>query len=113
MPAVRLIPITDDATFPYSDVKRRLEQDADLIPKDFRPMIEAGRRMGWTAAMIRANEELADRGKCFDFTLRAEPYLSGSLFENNVFFHITGDEQEALEYIITLAEELGVRVYQH
>ena len=113
MPAVRLIPKTDDASFPYDAAKRLLAQDADLTPKDFGPMIEAGRRMRWTEAMIRANEELARRGKCFDFQMRVEPSLSGSLFEDNVFFSVTGDEKAALAYIRRLAKELGVRVFKH
>src|SRR5262245_55496639 len=113
MPAVRLVPITDDAEFPYAEAKRRLGQDADLTPKDFGPMIEAGRRMRWTEAMIRANEDLARRGHCFDFVLRVEPFLRGSLFEDNVFFSITDDEGAAMAYIKRLAKELGVRVYRH
>jgi hypothetical protein len=113
MPAVRLVPITDDAEFPYAEAKRRLEEDAKLIPKDFGPMIEAGRRMRWTEEMIRGNEDLARRGNCFDFVMRVEPFLSGALFENNVFFSITGDEHAALTYIRRLAKELGVCVYKH
>jgi hypothetical protein len=113
MPAVRLIPKTDDAPFPYDAAKRRLAQDADLTPKDFAPMIETGRRMRWTEAMIRANEELARRSKCFDFQMRAEPNLSGSLFEDNVFFSVTGDEKAAMAYIKRLTKELGVRVFKH
>jgi hypothetical protein len=113
MPAVRLIPKTDDAAFPYDEAKQRLEQDADLMPKDFGPMIEAGRRMGWTQAMIRANEELALYGKCFDFQMRVAPNLTGTLFEDNIFFSITGQERAALAYIRRLAKELGVRVFKH
>lgn len=113
MSAVRLVPISDDADFPYAEAKRCLERDAELTPKDFGPMIEAGRKMRWTDEMIRTNEELAHRGNCFDFVLRAEPFLSGSLFENNVFFSITGDERVALAYIKRLADELSVRVSRH
>lgn len=113
MPAVRLVPIDDKADFPYVAAKQLLERDADLTPKDFGPLLAAGRRMHWTPAMIRANEELAERGNCYDFRLRDEPFLGGSLFENNVFFSITGDERAAMAYIRGLARELGVRVYVH
>jgi hypothetical protein len=113
MPTVRLVPITDEADFPYEEAKRLLERDADLTPKDFGPLVAAGRRMHWTEAMLRANEELAERGNCYDFRLRAEPLLAGSLFEDNVFFSITGDERAALAYIRGLARVLGVRVYRH
>lgn len=112
MPAVRLVPIGDDE-FPYAEAKSRLEQDVTLTPKDFGPMIAAGRRMGWTAEMIRANEELARRGNCFDFVMGGEPSIRGSLYEDNVFFSITGDDNAALSYIQRLAEELGVRVHRH
>jgi hypothetical protein len=69
--------------------------------------------MGWTGAMIRANEGLAERGNCFDFQMRVEPYLSGTLYEDNVFFSVTGDEGTAMRYIGRLADELGVRVFRH
>jgi hypothetical protein len=98
---------------PIAEAKRRLEQAADLTPKDFGPMIEAGRRMRWTSAMIRANEELSARGNCYDYTLSTEPYLTGSLFEDNIYFSLAGDERMALKYIERLARELGVRVYRH
>jgi len=39
-----------------------------------------------------------------------EPFLIGLLFEDNVFFTITGEEQAATAYVERLAEELGVRV---
>ena len=113
MPAVRLVPLTDNATFPYTEARLRLEQDAELTAKDFGAMIQAGRRMGWTGDMIRANEELAARRNCYDFALTVEPHLRGSLFEDNIFFSVTGDERAALEYIERLARELGLRVYRH
>jgi hypothetical protein len=113
MPAVRLVPITDDAPFPYEEAKRLLEEDSDLTPTDFAPMIAAGRRMRWPEEMIRANEELAKRGKCFDFEMRVEPILRGSLFEDNIFLHIAGEERAAMAYIERLARELGLRVHQH
>ncbi len=113
MPAVRLVPKGDRAAFPYDEAKQRLEEDANLTPKDFGPMIDAGRRMGWTEVMIRAHEELAQRGKCFDFQMRVAPHLRGSLFEDNVFFSITEEEATALAYITRLANKLGVRVFKH
>jgi hypothetical protein len=76
-------------------------------------MIAAGRRMRWPEEMIRANEELAKRGKCFDFQIRVESFLRGSLFEDNIFFHITGEERAAMAYIERLAKALGVRVHRH
>jgi hypothetical protein len=113
MPAMRLVAITDDAGFPYAEAKRRLAQDADLTPADLTPMIAAGRRMGWTGELIRANEELARRGNCFDFALQVAPYLTGTLYEDNVFFRMTGDESAEVAYVEKLAEELGAAVYRH
>ena len=113
MPAIRIVPPTDDAPFPYQAAKELLAQDADLTPADLQAMIAAGKRMGWTEEMIMANEELAQRGHCFDFVLRIEPFLRGTLYENNIFFSITGDEMAAQRYIKALAGKLGARVYKH
>ena len=113
MAAIRIAPTKDDASFPYQAAKEFLAQDADLTPADLEAMIAAGKRMGWTEDMIRANEELARRGLCFDFVLRIEPFLRGTLYENNILFSITGDEKAAQRYIKALAKKLGGRVHKH
>jgi hypothetical protein len=111
--AIRIVPEDDDAEFPYAEARRRLEIDAELMPKDFAPMIEAGKRMGWSPAMVRANEELAERGKSFDFIMKVEPFLQGTLYEDNIYFIVDDDEKAAKKYIRALARELGAAVYTH
>ncbi len=113
MSATRLIPITDDAPFPYEAVKRRLTADAVLTPKDFAEMITIGKRIGWTEEMIRENQRLADAGNCFSFTVQGLPRLRGTLFENNVFFANSDTEGPAFAYIEGLAAELNLRVFRH
>lgn len=113
MPAIRIVPVDDDDDFPYEEALRLLEQDADLEPADLTEMIEAGRRMGWSQEMIVANEALAAGGKCFSFTLRKPPHLSGTLYEDNIFFSINGNERDAKTYIRSLAKLLGAAVYEH
>jgi hypothetical protein len=110
--AVQIIPIDANADFPYAAALLRLQKDADVIPKDFGPLIAAARKTGWPEDMIEANEELARRGRCYDFTLKSEPFLTGSLFEDGLEFRITGDKEAAMAYIKQLAVELGTLVFR-
>ena len=114
---IRLIPKTDDAAFPYEEAMRLLQANAGINfkPKDFAPMIAAGTRLGWTVEMIRANEELARRGNCFEFASEKAPFLRGSLFEDNVFFSFSGAKHEhaCVPEIERLAKLLDVRVLRH
>ena len=84
-----------------------------FIAKDFTSMLAAGRRMGWSEAMLRANEELAARGKCFDFSQGAPPGLKGSLFEDNIFFSFVSAQhlEASLPVIQRLADALNARVH--
>jgi len=112
--AARLIPKTDESEFPYEEVRRRLFENPStrVRPFDFGPMIEAGKRMGWTEEMIRTNEELSHRGRCFAFEMTQEPFLRGTLYEDNVFFSFSGAEHEraSMHAIEGLAREFDVRV---
>jgi hypothetical protein len=115
MPAIRLIPKTDESDFPYDAALELIRQlpHVDLRPKDFAPLLEAGRRMRWTDKMIRSHEEMAARGKCYEFRWAGPPALLGTLFEDNVFFNVIGDEQATLRFIQAWADKLDVRVFQH
>lgn len=117
MPAYRLIPKQDDAEFPYDSALSLILglSDADVRPKDFGPLIAAGRRMRWTEQMIRSHEDMAKRGKCFDFYWTAEDdtKISGTLFENNIFFSAIDDELATLDVLKRWANQLDVRVFKH
>ena len=114
MSVIRIVPRDDDSPFPYQRAHEELRTlGVTLAPKDFTAMLNAGRRIGWSEAMIRANEELAERGNCYDFYQTATPRLRGSLFENNIYFSFeSGEHQEAcLPLIRTLADSLGAAIW--
>ena len=115
MAAIRLIPKTDESEFPYDAALKLIQSlpDVMLRPQDFTQMIATGKRIGWPEVMIRSHEEMAARGKCFQFRWDGYPALSGSLFEDNVFFSIIDDEQATLEFINAWATKLDVRVFRH
>lgn len=115
--ALRLIPKTDDGPFPYEMARQLLLNLEGLVftPKDFGPMLAAGRRMGWPDELIRANEDLARKGRCFDFAMTKAPFLRGSLFEDNVFFSFSsrGHRDGCMPEIERLASTLDVRIHHH
>jgi len=119
MAACRLIPKTDDAAFPYDEAMRVLivEQPAMTFqPKDFAPLIAAGRdHAHWSPELIREHEEMAQRGRCFDFRLERAPHLQGTLFEDNIWFsfHSAEHEKSCLRFIERLREYLDVRILHH
>jgi hypothetical protein len=115
MPAVRLIPKTDDAEFPYDAALAMLRAlpGVELRPKDFVSLLEAGSRCGWTEEMLQVHEEMARRGRCFDFAWNGPPTLRGSLFEDNVFISVVDDEPATLRLVAAWARKLDVRVFQH
>ena len=118
MAFVRSVPKSGDDPSPYDDAKRLLLiEDSDCIfeQADLRPMIEAGRRMGWPEALIRANEELQQRGRCFKFEIQREPCLNGTLFEDNVMFELSNStsDEDALREINRLATQLNLKVFHH
>jgi hypothetical protein len=115
MSGVRLIPKTDESEFPYQKAKQILLfslKDMSFQSTDFAPMIVAGERIGWTEEMITAHQALAEGGNCFDFRLQINPYLSGTLYEDNIFFRFVDSEQEreCMPLIQELATRLDVRV---
>ena len=87
-------------------------EGVELVPKDFTRMLEVGRRIGWPKALIEANEQLAARGRCFDIAHSAPPELTGSLFEDNIFFSFTSDDHEMIcrPVILQLATKLNLIV---
>ena len=115
MPAIRLIPKTDDAEFPYDAALALIQRLPGVVlrPADLAPMIAAGKRMGWPEAMVRANEALAARGKCWAFSWSGPPALTGTLYEDNVFLSVVDDEMATLKLIRSWATELNGRVFQH
>jgi len=117
--ACRLIPKTDAGPFPYDEAKRLLlfEQPAMTFePKDFAPVIAAGREhCHWSAEVIRQHEEMAQRGRCFDFRLERPPHLQGTLFEDNIWFSFYSPQHQksCLRFIEALREKLDVQILHH
>lgn len=115
---VRIVPASDNVPFPYDEAKRVLiieNPDCIFEQADLRPMIEAGRRFNWTAEMIKANQELHDRGNCLKFRVERKPFLDGTLFEDNIMFDLTNvsSHEDALREITRLAKLLGATVFRH
>lgn len=116
MSAARLIPKTDESPFPYDDALRLLildNSEMNFCKKDFGPLIEAGRRFHWTEETLRINEEMAARGKCYDFDLAIPPFVRGTLYEDNVFITIGvyGEyEKDAADLVKQWAKQLDVRL---
>ena len=113
MSGVRLI-AKDETDFPWAGALQELRslEGAELVPKDFTRMLEAGRRIGWPRELIEANEQLAARGRCFDIAQSAPPELRGSLFEDNIFFSFLSDDHEksCRPVIEQLATTLNLKV---
>lgn len=110
---IRLIPATDSSEFPYavaSSMLRDMEGMA-ISDVDFPAMIEAGKRFGWPQKTIDSHWGMMERGKCFQFAQSREPFLQGTMYEDNIFFsfhdHI---HQESCKLVIeSMAKVLGVR----
>src|SRR5437870_1892326 len=97
MSGIRLIPKTDESEFPYMEARQILLfelHDVFFKPTDFDALISAGKRVGWTAEMIAEHQAMAERKKCFDFRMESVPYLSGTLYEDNIFFSFYDSQQE-------------------
>lgn len=116
MSAVRIISKNEDEDFPYEAAKAYLTENftLDTYPVDFEEMIEVGRRIGWPDALIRANQLLAERGKCFNFAQTDYPKLQGSLFEDNIFFSFTDSlhYEICLPVIKVIAKSIGCVVFK-
>ena len=119
MAACRLIPKTDEATFPYDEAMRLLLfEDASMMfsPKDFVALIAAGREHGhWSVETIREHEQMAERGRCFEFRSERPPYLEGTLYEDNIWFsfHSFEHQKACLPVIESLRQKLNVRILNH
>ena len=115
MAAMRIIPGTDDAAFPYEEARFLLEHLPGVrkTETDIPAMVAAGTRMGWTKEMVDAHWELMRRGRCFDF--HVDDGVSCTLWENNIFFHFFGrtHEERCLPLIEDLARQLRCRLRRY
>ena len=110
---IRLIPATDESAFPH-DVAASMLRDMDgmtISDVDFPAMIEAGKRFGWPQKMIDSHWGMMERGNCFQFDQNSEPFLQGTMYEDNIFFAFQGRaHQKSCEAVIdSMAQILGVR----
>jgi len=110
--AIRIIPPTDDAPFPYEDAKKILERlpGVTKTETDIPAIVAAGTKLGWPTAVIDKHWEWMRRGKCFDFNV--DDGISCTLWEDNIFFRFfnSGHEQKCLPIIESMAEQLGCRL---
>jgi hypothetical protein len=117
MSGTRLVPVSDSAEFPYGAVKERLLAlpSIELEPVDFERMIEVGKRIGWSKELLDGHEALKLGGRCFTFRQNVPPWLRGTLYEHNVFFEYTDEQQERLvrPHITELAQGLDVRLVEY
>jgi len=110
---LRLVP-APGRVFPWSQVRRTLHDAGGMSFEelDIPALVAAGQRMGWSQAMIDHHWKLMQNGRCFRFDQDDEPELSGSLYEDNVFFSFIDAEHEAAcrPFIEGLAEALGLEL---
>jgi hypothetical protein len=113
--AIRIIPPTDEAPFPYDAAKAILEglPGVSRSETDIPEIVAAGARFGWPKAMIDEHWELMRRGKCFDY--HVEDGISCTLWEDNIFFGFHSGEHEdaCLPVIQSMAAQLGCRILRH
>jgi hypothetical protein len=112
MAAMRIIPATDEAPFPYERAKDLLEHlpMVSKTPTDIPAIVAAGARFGWPKALIDRHWEWMRRGMCLDFNVPGG--ISCTLWEDNIFFRFfDGDhEDRCLPVIADLASQLGCRL---
>lgn len=119
MAACRLIPKTDEARFPYDEAMRLLlfeDSSMTFRPKDFGLLISAGRdHAHWSAETVRLHEQMAERGRCFDFRSECPPFLEGTFYEDNIFFsfHSFDHEKACFPAIEALRQKLDVRILRY
>ena len=96
MTGIRLIP-ADEVNFPYDAVVSALRNLPGMCfdELDIPAMVAAGKRIGWPQSLIDSHWDLMKRGKCFSFYQEETPGLTGSFYENNVFFSFNSAEHEA------------------
>ena len=111
--SVRLIPITDDAEFPYDSAAAMLRSMDNMLIEDvdFPSMIEAGKRFGWPQALIDSHWAMMERGNCFHFHQDCPPELHGDMYEDNIWltFFDAEHEEACMPVIDEMAKTLGVR----
>ncbi len=116
MPATRLIPATDDAEFPYEELLAHIWTLDGVAIKhaDLSEMIAAGKRSGWSAEMIAANEALQRTGRCRDVMQSKPPYLYATLYLDNLYIMYWDNAHRiaCAPLVASMANKLGVRIWQ-
>lgn len=112
MSTIRIIPATDDASFPYSAALHALQELPDVVQEetDIPAIIHAGKRIGWPQKVIDEHFGYLERGQCFDFCV--ENGISCTLWEDNIFFQFFDADHErfCLPQITDLAKRLDCRM---
>ncbi|MBN1311120.1 MAG: hypothetical protein JXB30_06845 [Anaerolineae bacterium] len=115
MSAIRIIPTSDDAEFPYADAKRLLDSLPGVNRKetDIPAIIEAGVKAGWPKALVEEHRRLMRSGKCFDYAV--DGGIRCTLWENNIFFSFSNrtHEEQCLPIIEMLANQLQCKLFRH
>lgn len=113
MTGLRLVPAAG-ATFPHAQVKRLLQSipSMDLDPLDIPALVAAGKAMGWSQTVIDHHWTLLAHGKCFRFEQDGGVELSGTLYEDNVFFSFADADHDAAcrPVVEKLAKKLGLEL---
>jgi hypothetical protein len=120
-PTIRLIRKTDDTEFAYDAALALIRALPDVIirPKDTVPpasgarLLAGGRPVQLPEAMVRNLDEMAASGKCFDFSWKGFPALSGTVYKEMVFFSVVDDEVATLDLVKSWADKLDGRVVTH
>lgn len=113
MTGLRLVP-ADGKPFPYDRALRLLKTipTIELDSLDIPALVAAGKKMGWSQVVIDHHWTLMANGKCFRFDQDDEPELSGTLYEDNLFFSFfDGDHEAACRPLIEkIARQLGIEI---
>jgi hypothetical protein len=110
--AIRIVPPSDEAPFPYEAARGILERLPGVTKSetDIPAIVAAGAKLGWPQDVIDEHWEWMRRGKCFDFNV--EDGVSGTLWEDNIFFRIVdfAHEEACLPLISAIARQLSCRI---
>ncbi len=113
MTGLRLVPAAG-AAFPYERALALLKSipAMDLDPLDIPALIAAGKAMGWSKTVIDHHWTLLSQGKCFRFEQDGGLELSGTLYEDSVFFSFFDADHAAgcRPIIEKMARKLGLDV---
>jgi hypothetical protein len=112
---VRLVvPVGDKRAFPWEAARRALKNidGMSFESLDIPALVAAGKKMGWSPAMIDHHWKMMANGRCFRFDQDDEPFVGGSLYEDNVFFSFDDAEHDAdcRPIIEQIARSLGLEI---